>query len=56
MSYTPGQKKWAKPKMAKYFAFNGLNNKSLVRKLARIKKNALLRPPVPPHAELLLLQ
>ena len=27
-----GKKKWAKPKMAKYKAFSGLNNKSLVRK------------------------
>ena len=30
--YTPGQKKWVKPKMAKYYTFNCLNNKSLVRK------------------------
>ena len=26
-----GEKKWATPKMAKYQAFNSLNNKSLVR-------------------------
>ena len=36
--YIPGQKKWAKPKMARYYTFNGLNNKSLVRKFARIKQ------------------
>ena len=34
----PGQKKLSEPKMAKYEAFNGLNNKTLVRKLARIKQ------------------